>query len=65
MDELRQYLGMLLNHQCSSAGGNCPDCQNLQRIYKFMETDLFSTVVYTETRLPPRQPSHSQPQPVN
>jgi len=63
MHELRQYLVMLLNHQCSSGDGNCLDCQNLQRIYQFMQTDLFSTVVYTETRLLPRRPSRSQSQP--
>jgi len=47
--------GNVLNHQCSSGDGKCLDCQNLQRIYQFMQTDLFSTVIYTETSLEPRR----------
>ncbi|HLY19636.1 MAG TPA: hypothetical protein VKR61_20555 [Bryobacteraceae bacterium] len=54
MDELRYYLETLLDHQCSSAA-NCPKCESLQRIYQFMQTELFSTVVYAETALQPRQ----------
>jgi len=65
MHELRDYLEMLLNHQCTSGNGDCRDCKNLQRIYQFMQTDIFSTVIYTETSLEPRQPSRSQSQPVN
>jgi hypothetical protein len=30
-----------------------------------MQTELFSTVIYAETPLEPRQPARSQSQPVN
>jgi hypothetical protein len=65
MHELRHYLEMLLNHQCSSANGDCRECQGLQRIYRFMQTELFSTVIYNETPLEPRQPTRSVAQPLN
>jgi hypothetical protein len=65
MQELRYYLEMLLDHQCRSGNGECPECQSLQRIYQFMQTELFSTVIYTETPLDPRQPAPSSSQPVN
>lgn len=59
MHELRYYLGMLLNHQCNSANGECPECRSLQRIYQFLQTELFSTVIYAETSLEPHQPARS------
>jgi hypothetical protein len=65
MHELRYYLGMLLDHQCISGNGNCPECQRLQRIYQFLQTELFTTVIYSETPLEHRVPILSQSQPVN
>jgi hypothetical protein len=65
MHELRYYLEALLDHQCGSGKGDCPECQSLQRIYQFLETELFSTVIYTGTPLEHRQPTLSQYQPVN
>lgn len=65
MHELRHYLEMLLDHKCSSDKGDCPECQSLQRVYRFMQTELFSTVLYSETRLEHRQRTQSQSQPVN
>ena len=59
MSELRYYLEMLLDHQCSSGDGTCRECQSLQRIYQLMQTELFSTVIYTETPLEPRRPALS------
>jgi len=55
MNELRYYLETLLHHQCNSGDGDCRDCQSLQRIYQFMQTELFSTVIYTETAVAPRR----------
>jgi hypothetical protein len=55
MNELRYYLETLLDHQCNSGHGDCWDCQSLQRIYQFMQTELFSTVIYNETPLEPRR----------
>ncbi|HVN03583.1 MAG TPA: hypothetical protein VMT86_04140 [Bryobacteraceae bacterium] len=54
MDELRYYLESLLDHQCSGAL-NCPECVSLQRIYQFMHTEIFATVVYAETPIEQRQ----------
>jgi hypothetical protein len=65
MHELRYYLGMLLDHQCISGKSDCPECQSLQRICQFMQTELFATVIYTETPLEHRQPVPSHSQPVN
>ena len=65
MHELRYYLEALLDHQCASGNGNCPECRSLQRVYQFMQTELFSTVIYTETPLEPRHPAQSRSQPVN
>jgi len=65
MHELRYYLEVLLDHRCSSANGDCPECQSLQRIYRFMQTELFSTVIYTETPLEHRQPTASPSRSVN
>ena len=48
MNEMRDYLEALLDHQCSS--GDCPDCQRLERIYEFMRARLFSTVIYTRPK---------------
>jgi hypothetical protein len=56
---------VLLDHQCGSGDGDCAECQSLQRIYHYMQTKLFSTVIYTETALEPRQPAKSASQPVN
>jgi hypothetical protein len=49
MQEFHLYLEMLLNHRCQLDSGNCPQCRALQRIYEFMQTEIFSTVIYTET----------------
>ncbi|MGC9951279.1 MAG: hypothetical protein ABSF64_33400 [Bryobacteraceae bacterium] len=65
MHELRSYLEMLLNHQCKSGGGDCRECHSLQHIYRFMQTELFSTVIYTDTPLDRRRPARTRPQPVN
>ncbi len=65
MQELRCYLEMLLDHECRLANGDCPECQTLQRIYQFMQTELFSTVIYTETPLEPRQSVRRTAPPVN
>lgn len=65
MHELRYYLETLLDHECTAANGDCRECQRLRRIYQFIETELFSTVIYRETPLAPRQPASSQSQPVN
>lgn len=64
MNELRYYLQMLLDHRCS-ANGDCRECHTLQQIYRFMQTELFSTVIYNETPLAPRRPEQSHSQPVN
>lgn len=56
MKEFRYYLELLLDHRCSSTD-NCPECLSLQRIYQFMQTEIFSTIVYTETPLDLRQPA--------
>ena len=55
MEELRYYLERLLAHQCTPGSGTCKECQTLHRIYQFMETEFFSTVIYTETPIQPRQ----------
>jgi len=65
MHEFRHYLEMLLDHQCSPGNAGCPECQGLQRIYQFMQTELFATVIYSETPLHPRQGARSLAQPVN
>jgi hypothetical protein len=65
MHELRHYLEMLLNHECGSGNGDCRECQRLQRSYQFMQTELFSTVIYTEMLPDPRQPARPQLRPVN
>jgi hypothetical protein len=65
MHELRHYLEMLLNHECGSGNGDCRECQRLQRIYQFMQTELFSTVIYTETLPEPRRSARPHLQPVN
>ena len=64
MHELRHYLEMLLAHQCGSSDSGCMECQRLQRIYGFLQTELFSTVIYSETPLSPRPPGRLQPQAV-
>lgn len=65
MQELRCYLEMLLDHECRPANGDCPECQALQRIYQFMQTELFSTVIYTETPLELRRAARPPVPPVN
>jgi hypothetical protein len=65
MHELRYYLETLLDHQCGSGNTACPECKGLQRIYEFMQTELFSTVIYADTPLDPRQAARSSPRPVN
>jgi hypothetical protein len=65
MNELRSYLEALLDHQCAPSPGECRECRSLQRIYQFMQAELFSTVIYTETPLEPRHPAQSPSRPVN
>jgi hypothetical protein len=65
MHELRYYLETLLDHQCSSGNGDCRECRSLERIYQFMHTELFSTVIYTGITADRRQTSLSQWQSVN
>lgn len=65
MGELRYYLEILLDHQCSAANGSCRECRTLQRICQFMQTELFSTVIYTDTPLEPRKHLRPPSQPVN
>jgi proteasome lid subunit RPN8/RPN11 len=49
MNEFRHYLELLLAHRCRSAPESCKECLSLQRIYDFMRTEIFSTVVYAES----------------
>lgn len=65
MDELRYYLEVLLNHQCSPGSAACPECRSLLRIYQFMQTELFSTVIYTERLIQPHQVSPREAMPAN
>jgi hypothetical protein len=65
MHELRYYLQMLLEHRCSAGKGDCRECRSLRQIYQFMQTEFFSTVIYPETPLEPRQPVQPESQPVN
>ena len=65
MQELRYYLETLLDHQCGTGKGECPECLRLQRIYQFMQTELFSTVIFTETPLESRQAAASRSPSVN
>ena len=55
MNELRYYLGLLLDHQCSTGPQGCAECRSLQRIYEFMRTEIFSSIVFSETPLETRQ----------
>jgi hypothetical protein len=65
MEELRYYLEMLLDHQCRLNGANCPECQRLLRIYGFMQTELFSTVIFTETPIQPGEIRPREPRSAN
>jgi hypothetical protein len=65
MQELRYYLEMLLDHKCGSGNPDCPECRTLQRIYHFMQTEFFATVIYDETPLDPSQFTRSRTQPIN
>lgn len=65
MNELRHYLEMLLDHQCMPGSGECPECRRLNKIYGFLQTELFSTVVYREAQLTPRPAAQPHKQPVN
>jgi hypothetical protein len=51
MNELRHYLTILLDHQCEGAHA-CAECESLRRIYAFMQTEIFSSVVFSA---PPAQ----------
>jgi hypothetical protein len=55
MDELKLYLENLLQHQCRPSAESCADCRSLQRIFQFMQTEIFSTVIFTETPMLGRQ----------
>lgn len=46
MNELRHYLTILLDHQCEGADA-CAECESLRRIYAFMQTEIFSSVIYS------------------
>ncbi len=65
MHELRHYLEMLLDHECKAGSGECPECKSLQRIYQFIQTELFSTVIYAERALDSRQPAKGRGPSVN
>jgi hypothetical protein len=65
MDEFRNYLEMLLGHICNSARGDCPECRSLERIYQFMQAEIFSTVIYTETVFDARKAAALASKPVN
>ena len=64
MSELRRYLEILLDHRCNQGNETCAECQSLQRIYAYMQTEIFSSVVYEETPLAPR-PAGSVSKPMN
>ena len=64
MDEYRYYLEFLLEHSCSGSA-NCRECLSLQRIYRFMQTEIFSTVVYTGAPLDLRQLTRLELKPLN
>jgi len=44
VSEIRQYLQLLLDHDCQ--GGECPDCQTLDAVEALIRERLFRTVVY-------------------
>jgi hypothetical protein len=55
MEDLRRYLELLLDHDCGGQP-DCTDCRSLQRVYQFLEAEIFSCVLYSETPLAPRIP---------
>ncbi|HTT66314.1 MAG TPA: hypothetical protein VMG35_30895 [Bryobacteraceae bacterium] len=65
MHELHYYLETLLDHRCSSGNGDCPECKSLQRIYEFMQTELFSSVIYAETHREPHKSARFEAQALN
>jgi len=48
MNELRYYLELLLEHQCASGPDKCVECRSLQRICQYLQTELFSSVIYNK-----------------
>jgi len=65
MDELRHYLELLLDHRCAPGAVNCPECMRLRRIYQFMQTEIFSTVVYPERHAELHFPMRPEARPLN
>ena len=65
MDEIRCYLQMLLQHECDTGTDNCPECRVLMRIKEFLETAIFSTVIYTDWHPDSGRPALPKPMPAN
>jgi hypothetical protein len=59
MQEFRIYLEMLLGHQCKPEA-DCPECRSLQRVLEFVQTQIFSTVIYSETPLDTRHTARTE-----
>jgi hypothetical protein len=62
MQEFRVYLEMLLGHECKLEA-DCPECQSLQRVLQFLQTQVFSTVIYSETPLDTRHAARTELKP--
>ena len=60
MQEFRIYLEMLLRHECKLEA-DCPECRSLQSVLQFVQTQVFSTVIYSETPLDTRHAAHIEP----
>ncbi len=65
MNELRYYLESLLDHSCAAPASDCAECRRLDRVYQFLRTELFTTVIYRETGLPPRAKTEIRRQAAN
>jgi len=65
MNEFRYYLGLLLEHRCGAGPQGCAECRSLQRIYEFMQTEIFSSIVFSETPMEPRQAARGGSNPAN
>jgi plasmid rolling circle replication initiator protein Rep len=61
MHEVRQYLRLLLDHECS--GGSCRDCEALRRIGQMLQDGLFTTRVFSDVPIakPRRKRSYDRP----
>ena len=65
MNEFRYYLGLLLEHRCNSVPQDCAECRSLQRIYEFMRTEIFSSIIFSETPIEPRRGPRRESKPAN